>query len=141
MNIKFDFTNKETVILLTAIEYFEIFASYEVPVSEDEWDESSFNINNIDTELDDVYSKLEINSTPTLSISDVANLISALSVYHSIVLNNIKTTKKLKLSKSEKEKLLKNIFSLSQLLTASLKELAPNTPFIEYTLTPDTEYI
>ena len=136
------FNSSERVTIENAVNYFDIFYCHEVPFDESEWTESHECIHEISTVLDDLCDRDAFDTPQTdLSLDEIKCLLSAFSVYRSIVQNDVKTTLAPNRSKHEKELTLNNIDRLYDRLYAAFLSLKPTTALQTFNVSSDTNYL
>ncbi|MBQ3125005.1 MAG: hypothetical protein IJC09_06265 [Clostridia bacterium] len=141
MNMEITFTEYEIKTLLTAIDYFDILDTYEVPYEESEWTEDHKYIDEISGKLEDISYSLEDSETVVLSAEQISYLLSALYAYKSIVVNNVKTKKKSKFNQAEQFTIQSDINQLYDSLNANLSELDPDFSVFRYDVPTDASYV
>lgn len=134
--------SSERTTIKNAMRYFDIFYCHEVPIDESEWTQSDFEIDDINTVLGCIYDDDVLDfPNPDLSDEDLQCILSALSVYRSIIQNDVKTTFSSKISNHEKELILNNVNALFSKIITELQTVSDTVTFNEFIVTPDSNYL
>ena len=137
--MKLKLTKSESITLTNAIEYFDDFYANAVPEDENEWEDAEHEIDRINLELDDVYEQVSYSNILEVSLNDLRNVLSALSVYKGMVKYDIANPRNIKRSKAETDLAIANAEALLSRIMNIASNLFPDEPieFFEIGFEPD----